>query len=99
MIEGAKLKTSYRDLLDILVCDIPGPEALLQILINEINNMPDEIAFKQWVSTERTELITVVQERDEFLESLVEKMMLLKTHHFVSKVQSYLALPKIKRKY
>lgn len=101
MIEGAKLTTSYRDLLDFLVCDVdsqncmfskcsecPGPEALLEILMAETDNIPDQISFKQWVSTDRAELITQLQQSVEFLQSLVEKLMSLKTHHFISKIQS-----------
>ena len=84
MIERAKLNTSYRDMIDFLVCDIekeecmlndckecPGPEAL-QILFNEIDNLPDEISFKQWVQTGRAELITQIQLSYEFMTSLVD---------------------------
>lgn len=71
MIEGAKLNTSYRDVIDYLVCDIdnkncmlhkcsecPGPETLQDVLMNEIDNLSDEISCQQWVQTDRVELIT-----------------------------------------
>lgn len=50
--------------------------------------MPEEICFKQWVHTDRAELITQIKATDEFLHSLVEKLLALKTHHFTAKTQS-----------
>lgn len=32
--------------------------ALLEALMNETDNLPKEIAFKQWVKTDKAELIT-----------------------------------------
>lgn len=101
MIEGAKLNTNYKDLIAFLVCDVesktcmlgkcsecPGPEALLDVLRNESDMLPDEIAFKQWVHTDRAELITQLLPSEDFLNLLVEKIELLKSHHYVSKTQA-----------
>lgn len=101
MIEAAKINASYKDLLKLLVCDMnkescmfnkcsecPGKETLLDTLNQRIDEMPEEICFKQWVNTDRAELITQVKATDEFLESLVEQLLALKTHHFISKTQS-----------
>ena len=101
MIEGAKLNANYKDLIAFMVCDIdnekcmfdtctecPGPDALLDILKNELDILPDEVIFKQWVETDRAELITQVMPNEEFLNSLVDKLALLKFHHFVSKAQA-----------
>lgn len=61
MIEEAKLNTGYRDLTEFLVwiltmkvvlaecSECPRSEALLEVLMNEFDNLPKEIALKQWV--------------------------------------------------
>lgn len=101
MIEGAKLNANYKDLISFMVCDIenekcmldscekcPGPDTLVDVLENELEILPDEVVFKQWVQTDRAELITQVMPSEEFLHSLVEKLVHLKSHHFISKAQA-----------
>lgn len=103
MIQGANLKVDYKDLLDIIVCDInsyqcmtgdcgscPGQEAFSEMFLEseEGDTMPDNITFKQWITSERTELVTVIKSRDEFFELLIEKLIALKKHHYVSKIQT-----------
>lgn len=103
MIDGPKLNLDYKDLLDIIVCDkenyncmmndcsdCPGKQALLDMFnfSDECTMLPDNIFHKQWVTADRAEMITVLKTKDEFFESLVEKLEKLKTHHFVSKSQS-----------
>lgn len=101
MIEAVQINATYRDLLDFLVCDVnnkscmfnqcsecAGSETLLDLLSNEIDEMPQEICFKQWVTVDRAELITQIKPTDEFLELLVENLSALKTHHFIAKIQS-----------
>lgn len=73
MIEGSKLNTNYKDLIDLLVCDsenskcmfdecksCPGKDFLLETLIGETDDMPEEIVFNQWVSSDKDRLITEV---------------------------------------
>lgn len=101
IIEGAKLNVSYRDLMEYLVCNIekdscmldtcsecPGSETLYEVLANEIDNLPEEVVLKEWVHTDRADLITRLLPKDEFLNHLVEEMEKLKAHHFISKIQS-----------
>lgn len=102
MLAGAKMNTDYKDLIDLLVCDsqnnsecmldncqfCPGKEFLLQLLMDETDDLPDVVTFMQWVSTDRAELITRVMPIDDFFEDLVEKLLALKKHHFISKAQS-----------
>lgn len=103
MIDGAKLNVEYKDLLEALACDVNKYECMMseckecgdeKALLNtfleadEINEMPDDILYKQWVTVDRAEMITVSKPRDEFLESLVGKVNELKAHHYVSKIQS-----------
>lgn len=101
IIEGAKLNVSYRDLIEYLVCDMskdscmldkcsecPGSEGLCQVLENEIDKLPEEVVFKEWVHTDRADLITRLLPKDEFLNHLVEELEKLKSHHYISKTQS-----------
>lgn len=101
MVSGAKLNIDYKDLIDLLVCDsqnsdcmlnncqdCPGKEFLLELLRTETEDLPDEITFMQWVSTDRAELITRVMPLDDFFEDLVDKLLSLKKHHFILKAQS-----------
>lgn len=103
MIDGAKLNVDYKDLIEALVCDVNKYECMMgeceecgdeNALVNtllesdEINEMPDDIVYKQWVTVDRAEMITVTKPREEFLESLVRKVNELKAHHYVSKIQS-----------
>ena len=101
MTEGLKINVEYKDLLDFMVCSTeneacmfnectscPGPDLLKEMLQNELEDLPDQISFKQWISTDRANLITEVLPVDEFFEALIEKLTLLKKHHFISKVQS-----------
>lgn len=103
MIDGAKLNVDYTDLLEALACNVNKHECmmseceecgdttgLLNTLLeaDEIDEMPDNMIYKQWVTVDRAEMITVSKPRDEFLESLVDKVNELKAHHYVSKIQS-----------
>lgn len=55
---------------------------------DEIEEMPDNIEYKQWISVDSAEMVTITKPRDEFFESLVQKAKDLKSDHYVSKVQS-----------
>jgi len=101
MIAGGKLNVDYKDLLELLVCDIsdyncmmsmcencPDKEIILEMLQESEEEMPDDVTFKQWVTTDRAELVTMVKSQDEYLETLLEKLHNLKSHHYVSKIQS-----------
>lgn len=68
--------------------ECPGSETLYEVLANEIDNLPEEVVFKEWVHTDRADLITRLLPKDEFLNHLVEEMEKLKAHHFISKIQS-----------
>ena len=97
MVEGAKLNTDYKDLIDLLVCDSQSSDCMLDecqfcpgkdFLLERLGSETDDVTFKQWVHTVRPELITRVMPIDEFLQDLVEKLLALKKHHFISKAQS-----------
>lgn len=55
---------------------------------DEVDTFEDNITYKQWVATDRADLITITKSREEFTEDLICKLVSLKKHHFVSKTQS-----------
>ena len=48
----------------------------------------DEVRFEIWLQTDRCTLQTLVMDTDEFLDDFCKRLLKLKTHHFVSKMQS-----------
>lgn len=48
----------------------------------------DTVTYKQWESTDRTELVTHSDSIEEFTEKLVEKLEVLKTHQFIHDQQT-----------
>lgn len=100
MVNSAKLNVDYKELIDLLVCDInnydcmmhlcercPGKENMLELFRDSEEDLPDHIEFKQWVTTDRAEMVTVFKSQEEYFELLVEKLENLKTHHYISKIQ------------
>ena len=51
-------------------------------------DLDDKITYKQWVSTDRTTLITFQSDVSEFIEALTEKLYELCHHHFIKEAQS-----------
>jgi hypothetical protein len=51
------------------------------------DNATENIIFKQWISIDRCELVTTVTSIEEFIESLLEKMLLLLRHSFTTTQQ------------
>jgi len=94
MTEALKFNVNYRDLLDFLVCNTeneicmlddctscPGPEVLKEILENELDDLPDEITFKQWVSTDRANLISQVLPLEDFFDVFIGSFHVKPTSH------------------
>lgn len=50
--------------------------------------MQDSIKYKQWVTEDGTEMMTVIKPRDEYFEILIESLDNVKKHHFVTKSQA-----------
>ena len=48
----------------------------------------ENVSYKTWISTDRTEFITVTEEVCDFVDSLIEKLDVLKTHDFIYKQQA-----------
>lgn len=100
MLMACKTKLTYKELLKKIVCndsseqcmlysckECPGTDVIDSDICNECE-LSSEINFKQWVSTDRCNLLTVVKNVDELKDDLKIQLTTLKPHHFISKKQS-----------
>ena len=92
----------YNHCLAKIICNPPQPDCYFKncnscpgvtglkdhiyALMDE--NMIDTIQYKQWVSTDRSTLETIIKPAYEFVESFCEQLKLLLTHSFIAKQQS-----------
>ena len=63
-------------------------EILMNIFENNDFEIDDMVSYKQWVSTDRTSLITVQCTVNDFIETLTEKIFGLCHHHYIKVQQS-----------
>lgn len=90
----------YKDLIKLSVCDeekedcmmrqckrCPGEEELLNFLQTHLLD-EEEILYNQWLSTDRTTLFTVNENKSAFIEKLVKDIKNLSRHSFIAKAQS-----------
>ena len=63
-------------------------EILMNIFENNDFEIDDMVSYKQWVSTDRTSLITVQCTVNDFIETLTEKIFGLCHHHYIKIQQS-----------
>ena len=99
MISGAKLPHSYKDLISLMVCNIdseacmldrctvcPGAEAIRHLLnvSEEDELMDDNVTYVQWMTTDRCDLVTIIDSAADFTEKLISKLVSLKAHHFIA---------------
>jgi hypothetical protein len=69
--------------------ECPGPTNLKKILEDVFtDNAIENITFKQWISTDRCELVTIVKSTEELIESLLEKLLPLLRHSFIATQQA-----------
>ena len=104
MLSAVKNKLDYHDMMSMLVCDVnskryminrclscPGIKPLLRYLKETIEpdfDLDDDITFKQWLTTDRTTLVTQQCNAEDFLQAVVEEIDNLTSHHYISKHQS-----------
>jgi hypothetical protein len=70
-------------------CKYPGPTNLENTSEGVFSdNAMENITFKQWILTERYELVTIVKLTEEFVQSLLEKLLLLLCHEFIAALQA-----------
>lgn len=101
MVEAC-LKSDVHDLMKFCVCsneneacmmgqckDCPGHQGLADHL-NQTEELTDidEVTYKQWVSTDRTQLVTIVESKEEFVEKLATQVSKLTRHSYTAKSQS-----------
>ena len=62
----------------------------LEDYLNQSEDLQDteEITYKQWVSTDRTKLITIVEPKDDFIKNLSTQVDKLTRHSYTAKAQS-----------
>ena len=88
---------NYHDCLDSIVC----PEFSSSCFLEEceicsdtakfkeiLRNAYDQVKFEIRLQTNRCTLKTLLMDTDEFLDDFCKRLLKLKTHHFVSKMQS-----------
>ena len=81
-------------LMSYTVCDVnfescmmgcckecPGKEALVEFL-SSVGDIPDEIEYMQWISTDRTTLVHTKQNTNEYIETLAGQVSKLTRHSF-----------------
>lgn len=96
-------KPTYKHLLEKLVCTEPLDSCYKRTcpictknklgVYNELHtvlveNDIEEISYKMWTTTDRCTIVEVLNERDDFVETLIEKVEKLILHDFISKKQS-----------
>ena len=99
---GLKHISCYKDCIAEILCSYASCECFLgkcqhcesldhfkEKLLTLLNNaMIDEIQYKQWISTDRTNLETLTKPTDEFVDFFCGKLKLLRRHDFIAKQQS-----------
>ena len=48
----------------------------------------EEVTYKQWVSTDRTQLVTITESKEDFIENLSTQVFKLTRHSYTAKCQS-----------
>ena len=65
-----------------------GVDAFLQLILDEADCVDSTHRYKQWVSTDRCQLLEVVKDWDEFIYDLSVSVVKLTNHHYVAVHQS-----------
>ncbi len=69
--------------------DCPGVAQLGTLLRRCFEDIEvDEVEFKHWTSTDRSNLESIVLPMDEFIEAFLTKLKVLKRHDFIAKQQA-----------
>ena len=100
MVEAANLKSDLHELMRYCVCsdetescmmgqckECPRRQGIIDYLNDELSDV-EEITYKQWVSTDRAKLTTIVESKEEFVENLATQVDKLTRHSFTAKAQS-----------
>ena len=103
MLAPLAVEFDSNSIMEEIVCDLNSKECMLhrcikcpdkQNLLNRLSEIledhddDDELTFRQWTHTDRTELTTRSVTCDEFIEELADEVSKLTDHHFIEKAQS-----------
>ena len=92
----------YQHLVSKILCNLPREECWLNsckqcedtsVLEKKLISIfakldVDEVTYKQWQSTDRTELVTITESTADFVQSLIAKIQVLKVHMFIHDMQT-----------
>lgn len=103
LLHSAKIEEDYKDLMKYLMCEescreyhlrhchkCPSKDNLIEFFQLKFENYDKEqtIEYKQWVSTDRTEMIQCSSTVDEFVNRITDKLDKLIPLSFIAKSQS-----------
>ena len=101
LLHAAESEEYYKNLICLAVCDVSNKECMLQrcdncpgieeiqtVLQEKFEDLNEEIRFKQWVSVDRTELVSQQLLISEFVQLLITKISALIPHHYIFSAQS-----------
>lgn len=96
------MKSSVHDLMKYCVCsdesekcmmgqckECPGRQGLIDYL-NQCEELDDieEITYLQWVNTDLTKLVTIIESKEDFIENFTTQVCTLTRHCYTAKSQS-----------
>ncbi|KAK3914359.1 Latrophilin Cirl [Frankliniella fusca] len=94
---------TYYDFISLVICEEPTPSCYLNSCCDKCpgtenlrirlltlfdDNLVESIKYKQWTSTERCKLETLLKNSEEFVELFTDQLKELLPHHYVSKQQA-----------
>jgi hypothetical protein len=98
------INVTYQELYNLIVCDSENKECMVHRCANCPDNTSkleekiyeligdyeegDTIEFNQWVTTDRAELIFQSEKVPDYVNMVIEKLVKLTAHSYISKCQS-----------
>ncbi len=72
--------------------ECPGKEKVKEKVMQDLESYgyedTDEISYKQWQHTDRTDMVTVTQQISAFVDIFADKIEQVTTHHYIAKAQA-----------
>ncbi|KAK6191101.1 hypothetical protein SNE40_002846 [Patella caerulea] len=111
MVEAC-LKVDLNDLMKLGVCSIDNESCMMGyykkcsgrngivMYLNQCEELSEieDNGYKQWISTDRTKLMSITEPKEDFIDNLATQIVKLTRHSYVAKSQSYY-MKKIKNYY
>lgn len=99
MVQAMDQFLDYKTILNSMVCDVnnyacmtdkcnqcPGGRNIDSFIIT--SSRLQKITYKQWVSTDRCNMVTVEEPIEDYKKKLIQKLSSLKKHHFIADAQT-----------